>query len=164
MRFDDLRWMLVPAIALHNFEEWTVTPLLPDVSMTVGAPVQLPSWQVMEVALLLATLVPTAVIVWAATGPKRVRKDWAVCWVGAIFGVNALVPHVLVSIQSARYTPGFGSAVLCTLPLSLLLLRRALLERRLTRGQLVSAIVVGAIALPASIALMIGVARALIGS
>ena len=111
MRFDTLRWLLIPAIAVHNLEEWLTMPYLPEMSTVFDTGLEAPPWQVMEIALVIVTLLPAAVITWAATGPQRIHKDWAICWIGSIFCVNVFVPHVSASVLAIAYTPGVASAV-----------------------------------------------------
>ena len=155
--------MLVPAIAVHNLEEWLTIPYFPETSTVFDTGLAAPPWQVMEIALVIVTLLPAAIITWAATGPQRTHKDWAICWIGSIFCVNVFVPHVSASILAIGYTPGVASAVIVNLPLCLLLLRRALVERRVTRSQLAAAFVVGTISLPLFIVLSFQVADVLTG-
>lgn len=164
MRFDNLKWVFLPAIAVHNFEEWLTTPYFPGPSAIFGSGLVAPSWQVMEIALVIVTLLPVAIIIWAATGLQRVYKDWAICWLASIFFINVFVPHVPASVLAAGYSPGVVTAVLVNLPLCLLLFRYALVEGRITKPQLAGAFVVGAISLPLFILLSFGIAGALIGS
>lgn len=155
--------MFLPAIAVHNFEEWLTTPYFPVPSVIFGSEFVAPSWQVMEIALVLVTLLPSAIIIWAATGLQRVYKDWTVCWLASIFCINVFVPHVPASILTGAYSPGVLSAVCVILPLCLLIFRQALLERRVTKPQLAGAFAAGAISLPLFILLSFSVAGLLIG-
>ncbi|MEO1246897.1 MAG: HXXEE domain-containing protein [Pseudomonadota bacterium] len=153
MRFNALRWTFLPAVAVHNFEEWLTIPYFPDEGTTFNSGLAAPPWQVMEIALVIVTLLPSAIIIWAATGLQRVHKDWAICWLGSIFCANVFVPHVAASILTMGYTPGVASAIVLILPLCLLLFRQALVERRVTKLQLAGVFVIGAISLPLLIVL-----------
>ena len=154
----------MPAIAVHNFEEWLTMPYFPEPSPIFGSGLVAPSWQVMEKALVIVTLLPAMIIVWAATGLRRIHKDWAICWLSAIFFINVFVPHVLSAIMTVAYSPGLLSAVFVNLPLCLLLFRQAFVEGRVSKLQFSGAFTAGAISLPLFILLSFSVAELLIGS
>src|SRR6185503_14879720 len=86
----------------------------------------------MYLALLIATLVPVAIIGWAARQPDRPVRLWFALLVQAVIFLNALwhVATALVVFQG--YAPGLLSAVLLNLPYSIIVYRKARRERWLS--------------------------------
>lgn len=85
------------------------------------------------VAAAVATVVPLLICVLAlARGPASAWTRVAV-WLQAIFCVNVFIPHLLGTLWLRGYTPGVVTAVVLNLPLSVVMLRAAVLERVVTR-------------------------------
>ena len=129
-------WLLPPVLALHNLEEAVFLPrYLPDVlsRLPIGALTSAVNPRGLQVALLIATVVPLGVSVWAAIRPSSRTALWLVLAVWATLLLNA-VWHIGASVLLFRgYAPGVVTAVLLNLPLSVLALRGALREQWLTR-------------------------------
>lgn len=150
-----LRWALIPAIAAHNFEEWLTFPIYGEtahvLASRLGIPFAAPSWGTLQLALVLVTVVPALLVVWASIGRQHRLKDFAVCAVAAIFLVNVFVPHLPAAIAAGGYTPGLLTAVGINLWFVPLLLTVAVREQVLSAKLARRAVAVGALALPAGI-------------
>jgi hypothetical protein len=126
-------WLLPGALALHNAEEAVAFPrFLPVVRAHAPAfarsavdAVTLPQ---MYLALLLATLVPLAVVIWAQARPASDAARWLALLVAAVLLVNVL-SHVTIALLLRGYAPGVATAVALNLPCCAYLLRRAARER-----------------------------------
>ncbi len=106
--------------------------LLPGVS-GLFAGLQAPTAREFWVAAAVATVVPLVICVVAlARGPATAWTRAAV-WLQAIFCVNVFIPHLLGTLWLRAYTPGVVTAVALNLPLSVVMLRAAVLERVVTR-------------------------------
>jgi hypothetical protein len=166
LRFDVLRWVLVPAIALHNFEEWLTfrdyRGMSAPLSQLLGMKATQPDWPATQFALMLVTLLPAAMIISCSIGRQSARKDWAICWISGIFFANIFVPHIPATIAAGGYSPGIVTAILVNLPLSLLIFRAVRREGRLSVAQLTLAMVAGLTTLPLAIAVAYFVAKALL--
>ena len=81
----------------------------------------------LRIALVIATVLPLAVIAWAILRP---RKGWLISalLLESILLVNAAW-HILAAIVRHGYAPGVITAVLVNLPVGVYVLRRAVKER-----------------------------------
>lgn len=150
-QFATLRWLLIPAIALHNFEEWLTFPIYGETGAVIAAKLGIPrpetSWPALQFGLVLVTVLPALAIIFGARRNER-WGDWLVCATGSIFLANVFLPHLPAALIVGGYTPGLLTALLVNLPLVSLLLMAADREGRLSRLQIFLAIVVGVILLP----------------
>ncbi|HXI86354.1 MAG TPA: HXXEE domain-containing protein, partial [Parvularculaceae bacterium] len=147
------RWLVIPVIAAHNFEEWLTFPSFHNEAAAkhLGLPFQAPSWLAMQIGFVLVTLAPACIVVWASLGRQRWWKDIAVCWVGGIFFANIFLPHIPAAIIVGGYSPGVLTAVLVNLPFFPFLFWRAVRDGYLTARQVLFAVLIGAASLPVSI-------------
>jgi uncharacterized protein with HXXEE motif len=132
-------WLLPVVVALHNLEEAVFFPrYLPR---TLGRlPAGVRDWlgpitmDEMAAALALATVIPLVVSLWAAARPASRTALRLVLALWAILLLNA-VWHVGVALLLfGGYAPGVITAVALNLPLSVLILRRAMAERWLRQS------------------------------
>lgn len=153
--FGSLRWALIPIIAAHNFEEWLTFPIYggPD------AP-----WPAVQQALVIVTIVPALVIVWAATGKPGKWKDLAVLWIAGIFAANVFLPHIPAAFRAGGYAPGLVTALAINLPFAFFLYRAALREGVATLRTVILALGLGALTLPVAILGALGLSTILSGS
>lgn len=146
-----LRWTLLGAVAAHNLEEWFTFPstLLraTETLSRFGVSLGDDPWETMQLALVLATIIPAMIIFYAASGQQRPFKDFLVCSLAGIFFANAFFPHLILAIINKGYAPGVASAALIVFPITIALWRAAFKERILTLKQIYLAALVGAIAL-----------------
>jgi hypothetical protein len=162
-------WLLPIVLALHNLEEGLFFPrYLPRVLGRLPASVR--DWvgpvslREMGVALVLATAIPLAFSVWAATRPTSRTALWLVLAMWATLLLNALWHVTAALVLFGGYAPGVATAVALNLPLSVLVLQRAAKEQWLShraRWALVPAAV--ALHLPGARGVML-LGRALSGS
>jgi hypothetical protein len=122
-------------LTLHNAEEALFFPrMLPEVvarlpSSLAGA---LPTAPQMHVALAVATVVPW--LVWLLGRESRVGMR-VLLLLQCVVLVN-VGWHVAAAVMLCGYTPGLAMALAFNLPFSLYLLRRAVVERWVTRRAL----------------------------
>jgi hypothetical protein len=141
MRFENYRWLLIPVMTLHNLEEWVTFPAYGSISPSLAArgvaALAEPPWRVLEVAWVIATVLPSVLII-AAGGARPSRLlDNLVCWVASIYLANAFIPHAIDLVVGRKYAPGVATALLVNLPFCSLLLRQAARENFLTPRQVV---------------------------
>ena len=148
-----LRWALIPIVAAHNFEEWLTFPIYggPD------AP-----WPVVQLALLLVTIVPVLVVVWAASGRETQNKHLAVLWVAGIFAANAFLPHVPAAFIARGYSPGLITAIAINLPFAFFLYRAALREGMATARSAALTLVLSALTIPIGVFAALGLSSVII--
>ena len=135
-----LQWLVFAFLALHNLEEGlTAHAYLPKVEALLRGRVPaefiagLPTAGQFYVALVGATLVPLALVLYAASGRPSDFKNYAVATLQALVLVNVFVPHVPAAFALGGYAPGVATAVLINLPFSVLFFRRSLREGRVSR-------------------------------
>jgi hypothetical protein len=154
-------WLLPLVLVLHNLEEGAFFPrYLPLVLGRLPAGVRdwigpVTSGQ-MAAALLLATVIPLGFSLWAAARPTSRTAWWLVLAIWATLLLNAVWHIAAALLVFGGYAPGVVTAVVLNLPLSVLVLRRAVAEQCLSRRAL-RALVPAAIAfhLPGAIGLML---------
>ena len=136
-------WLVPSFIALHNVEEAITFPrYLPQVRALAPEPfrtiVSYITYHEVLLALTVATLLPLVVVAWANARPTSQLALWLVVTMQMVMLVNA-VWHVAAALFLFRgYAPGVLTAVAINLPFSAYLLRRALVERWVSRSALVS--------------------------
>ena len=154
-KYRTLRWLLIPVIAAHNFEEWLTFPRYGEeagaMATRFGVSLEMPSWDAMQLALIVVTLVPTLIVVWASIGRQYQWKDFAVCGLAGIFFANVFIPHIPAAIVAHGYSPGLITAVAINLPFCLFLWRSAIGQGILSVRQVLISAFVGAALLPLSL-------------
>lgn len=150
-----LRWALIPVIAAHNFEEWLTFPVYGEAASVLasrlGVEFAAPAWGTLQAALILVTVIPALIVVWASTGRQHRTKDLVLCAVASIFLVNVFVPHLPAAIAIGGYTPGLLTAVGINLWFVPSLLMAAVREQVLPAKVVWRAVAIGALALPVGI-------------
>ena len=168
MRYNVLSWLLIPAIALHNFEEWLTLPQYGDVGVILaqrlGVSVAAPSGSVFAVALTLVTIVPAILVVAGSTGTPSRKKTWLVCFVASVYLANVFLPHVPAALFAGSYVPGVATALMINLPLCVLLLRQAKRERNLSAREIGVVIGLATFSLPIFIAATLWISGLLVGA
>ena len=121
--------LLAGAIALHNAEEWLAFPRFGEPFEALlrywGMTIAIPPWPVLQAGLLIATLLPLALIWMAARGRRAGWKDAVLVGVAAVFLVNVFVPHLIAVVTLGGYAPGAVTALLLNLPICSLVIRHA---------------------------------------
>jgi len=110
--------------------------------------IEMPPWPVIELALLLATVGSLAMVILGSVGKPARWRNWLVCFVGTVYLVNVLVPHLPAALATRGYVPGLTTALLINLPVGLLLLRQARREGILSLRQTAFMIGLAVISLP----------------
>ncbi len=168
MRFEKYRLLLIPVIALHNLEEWAAYPVYGSISPALAArrPVAVaePPWHVMEVAWVLVTLLPAALIAAATLARRHRALDTLVCWVASIYLVNAFVPRALELAVGHAYAPGVVTALAMNVPFCLLLLRQTTIEGYLTPKQITLVCVVAIVSVVPVLLVVLAGANAITGA
>jgi hypothetical protein len=159
------RWLLIPAVALHNTEEWITEPRYGSISPTLQDHVlgflPLPSLRVMQVGWIIVTVVPALVVISAASAGRSRIRNWLVCWVTSMYLANAFLPHLLEFAMTRSYAPGVVTAVFVSVPFAIVLLRRALVEEYLSGPQLFAAVSAGFVGQPLVLAAVDAIASAI---
>ncbi|AWZ00146.1 MAG: HXXEE domain-containing protein [Rhodobiaceae bacterium] len=152
MTYTTLRWLLIPATILHNFEEWATLPLYGHVGTVLqqrfGISLEIPALPVIEVALLLVSLASVALIIAGSVGTPSRTKTWLVCFVTSIYLANVFIPHVPAAFITGGYVPGLGTALFINLPVCSLLLRQATRENMLSQRSLSLTVGLAVVSLP----------------
>jgi hypothetical protein len=132
-------WLLPCVLLLHNLEEALSFPrYAPRVLSRLPAGVH--DWigpvgpGEIGIALTLATVIPLGVCLWAAARPASRTALWLVLAMWAILLLNAVWHIMAALVLFGGYAPGVVTAVILNLPLSVLVLRRAVQERWLALG------------------------------
>lgn len=134
-------WLVPMAIAVHNAEEALTFPAyLPVVRARLPVFVQPYMADIqpdgLRVALLWATVIPFAVVLWVTMRPSSLGARWCALLVQAVIAVNVVSHLTVAAIVMRGYSPGLVSAVLVNAPLSVYLFRRAAREGWLSRAAL----------------------------
>ncbi len=122
MGFVTLAWVFVGAVTLHNFEEaiglpsyWRHPPRIGGGRWLLGRP----SDRALRFALAILTILAVGVAVLATVGGAHSAGACLIAGYGLAMGLNALFPHLLVTLVTRRYMPGTATGVLLTLPASI---------------------------------------------
>ncbi len=168
MRYSVLSWLLIPAIALHNFEEWLTLSQYGDLGVILaqrlGVSVAAPPGSVFTIALLLVTIVPAILVVAGSTGTPSRKKTWLVCFVASIYLANVFLPHVPAALVTGGYVPGVVTALIINLPLCMLLLRQAKRERDLSKREIGVVLGLATFSLPIFIAATLWISGLLVSA
>ena len=161
MSLETVGWLFTVGVLMHNLEEWF---LLPAWSQHAGR------WHkqidkgvfrfaVVVLSLLLLLNACAASVAEAGSAAAYLMAGWALA-----MALNALFPHLLVSLVKKKYMPGTATALVFNLTLGTLYLFRAVDEHRIDPAVLVWAgpLFVAAIAL--SIPLLFTLGRRLFPS
>jgi uncharacterized protein with HXXEE motif len=136
-------WLVPSFVALHNLEEAITFPhYLPAVRALAPEPLRafladLTFSQVL-LALVIVTLVPLALTAWATARSGSQLALWLVVTFQMVMLINAVWHLTAAVFLFDGYAPGVITAVAVNVPFSCYLLRRAGLERWLTRRALAS--------------------------
>src|SRR5687767_3412545 len=82
----------------------------------------------LRISLLILTILSVLVATIAARSPARTSSSYVMLVFAGLIGFNALV-HVVLSLAFRAYMPGLLTALLLTLPVSIVLLVRGRRER-----------------------------------
>jgi hypothetical protein len=131
-------WLIPAALALHNAEEALTFPRylplvrerLPQFAQPLLSNV---SPRDLQVALVWATVLPLAIVLWAWQRPESVVARWSVLAVLAVVAVNVLSHVIVAAALFHGYAPGLVTAVLVNTPVSFYLFRRARREAWIPR-------------------------------
>ena len=134
-------WLIPSFIALHNVEEAITFPrylpavraVAPESFRTFLGHVTYPE---VLVALTVVTLASFAVVAWANARPTSQLALWLAVTIQVVMLVNALWHLAAAAFLFRGYAPGVVTAVAVNLPFSAYLLRRALVERWMSRPAL----------------------------
>lgn len=121
-------------LVLHTTEEYLTFPIFLSsdnrLHRWLPAPRLLQSPHDLHLALVMATVLPLAVITWAILRPNKILLISAL-FLECILLVNAGW-HILAALVSGGYAPGVISALLINLPFGVYVLRRAVKDQWIT--------------------------------
>lgn len=119
------------SLVLHDTEEYFTFPAFFRSSSRLlhwlPTPVLLQDPLRLHLALVMATILPSAVIVWAVLHPSKPLLV-AALFLESVLLVNAGW-HILAAAVNRGYVPGVATAALINLPFGIYVLRRAVTER-----------------------------------
>lgn len=139
-------WILAVVLPLHNAEEaLTFGRHLPAVRAAVRAhaPERIAALAAgvterqMLAGLVIATVVPVAVVAWAHARPASRVARWLALLLAAVLLVN-VASHLAAAALLRGYSPGLATALVLNLPACAWLLRRAARERWVAPGVLLA--------------------------
>jgi hypothetical protein len=155
VRYATLQRFVAVAVALHNAEEWLTFPRYGDIGADflrrLGLAVETPPWSATQIALGLATIGPGAIALYGASREGSRFWTWLVLFVQLQLGVNVFLPHVPAAFFLRGYAPGLVTALAINLPLSIVLARRSVEEKRLTSREVLLCLACAAVAMPIAI-------------
>jgi hypothetical protein len=122
MSLETVGWLFTVGVLMHNVEEWF---LLPAWSQNAGwwhKPIDKSVFRfaVVALSLLLLLNVCAASVADAGSVAACLMAGW-----GLAMALNALFPHLLVSLVMKKYMPGTATGLLFNLPLGGLYLYHA---------------------------------------
>jgi hypothetical protein len=119
------------SLVLHNTEEYLTFPAFFRSSSRLlhwlPSPALLQNPLRLHLALLMATVLPGAVVAWAVLRPGKALLV-AALFLESVLLVNAGW-HMLAAVVNRGYVPGVVTAVLINLPFGIYVLRRAVKEQ-----------------------------------
>jgi hypothetical protein len=125
--------LIAVSLVLHDAEEYFTFPSFMAKASTRQLSGWLPSPALqhsvtnLHIALILATVLPGAVIAWAIISRSH-GFLLAALFVEAVLLVNAFF-HIFTAVVRASYVPGLVTAVLINLPFGIYVFRRGVRER-----------------------------------
>lgn len=132
--FERLLWLVPVFFALHNLEE---APFMERWSKRL--PIKLPvSYTTRQfiIAVTFLTLGGFLVTYWGVEYLHNNTGYLIVMGIQAILFFNAFIPHIGSTIRFHMYSPGVITATFITLPFSMYLFHRALVEAMITWTQI----------------------------
>ncbi len=119
------------SLVLHDTEEYFTFPAFFQSANRLlhwlPTPVLLQNTQHLHFALLMATVLPLAVVIWAVLRPSKALLV-AALFLESVLLVNAFW-HMLAAVVNRGYVPGVITALLINLPFGVYVLRRAVREQ-----------------------------------
>jgi hypothetical protein len=156
LSFENLLWLVPIFFAIHNMEE---APFMERWSkrLPFKVPVSYTTRQFI-IAVIILTLGGFLITYWGIEYLHNTTGYLIVLGIQAILFLNAFVPHIGSTILYRMYSPGVVSATLITVPFSIYLAQRALVENMITWKQIWMLLAVAPFAMVvfALIALQIG--------
>lgn len=166
MRYATLQRFVALAVTLHNAEEWLTFPRYGDIGADflrrLGIAVATPPWSATQVALLLATVVPSGIALYGASREGSRLWTWLVLFVQLQLGVNVFLPHIPAAFFLRGYAPGLLTALAINLPLSIVLARRSVVEGRLAAREVWLCLAAALVAMPVAIIALVTTARLIV--
>lgn len=132
--FDRLLWLIPIFFALHNLEE---APFMERWSKRL--PIKLPvhySTRQFVIAVIVLTLGGFIITYYGVEVLHNSTGYLLVLGIQAILFFNAFIPHIGTTVRFRMYSPGVVTATLITIPFSIYLSRRALIENVITWKQI----------------------------
>ncbi len=122
--FTRLLWFVPFLLAIHNVEE---APFMEKWSRELPLPIH-PAVSTRQFvwAVTLLTVAGFAITYFGINTTKQPIGVWAVLEIQMIMLVNAIAPHLVVSLRFQKYNPGVVTALFLNIPFSVYLFQRAM--------------------------------------
>jgi hypothetical protein len=134
LSFENVLWLVPVFFALHNLEE---APFMERWSKRL--PLKLPvryTTRQFVIAVIILTLSGFLITYWGVEYLHNPTGYLIVMGIQAILFFNAFIPHIGTTIRFRMYSPGVVTATLITVPFSIYLCQRALVENMITWEQI----------------------------
>lgn len=141
-----LYWLFALALTVHNIEEGL---FLPAFTASVPRLSAYPTPFSFRFALVLFTGAAYVLVAVAAAGDALATH--ALAGLAVVMAVNAVMPHLLLTVLTRRYAPGTLTGVFIMLPLSLLLSGRLLADGTISGSSLALSAMIVAVAVIAAL-------------
>lgn len=126
MDFDDLAFLFALAAAIHNLEE---ALLVPGWIRRTGFRIEGYGKPEFRFAVMAFTLGGFVLAALAAAG--FVAPTYLLCGLAVAIAINAIVPHLAMTLFMRVYVPGTATGLLLALPAATLLVRAGFEEERI---------------------------------
>ena len=126
MSFNLFAWLFTAAVTIHNVEEAIFLPAWSQTAARWHAPIGAAEFRFAAVVLTLSAYVCVGLL----TAGSMVGT-YLLCGYALAMFLNVFIPHLAATAVMRRYAPGTATAVCCNLPVTVLLIRRAVVEHRI---------------------------------
>lgn len=137
-----LFWLFALALTVHNLEEGLFLPAFTEQMPRLAAHVTPFSFRFALVVFTAGTYVVVGLAVAGGALAGALLAGLAL-----VMAVNAVAPHLTLTMACRRYAPGTGTGLFIMLPVSVILVARSLSAGHLTGGALVLSAVTVAVAM-----------------
>ncbi len=126
MSFNLFAWLFAAGLTIHNLEEAIFLPAWSRTAARWHAPIGAAEFRFAVVVLTLSAYVCAGL----STAGSMVGT-YLLCGYSLAMFLNVFIPHLAATAVMRRYAPGTATAVCCNLPITVLLIRRAVAEHRI---------------------------------
>lgn len=135
LTFTQLLWLVPLFFAIHNIEE---VPFMAKWTEKLDSPVHPKvTTRQFTIAVTFLTLGSIVITYFGTRNPDGYLGPIFIMAIQAILFINAIVPHIVMTVKMKLYSPGLVTAVLINIPFTIYLFTRALNEHKITPGLII---------------------------